>query len=362
MKPRVSINLPEGLSSKIGKSPSKKSGGNRKRLATYVAQQQPTLKETLSSTSELKSEMSDTQRMDHNNLPYSWRRGGHQAAESQQSDTKLRKSAWSSHVRPIKGGVTSSRTNLLLQKSSSAPEFSRKESEEETSKTESTSPSTSPSQQQQQEEQQQEGQQQEEQQEGQQEGKQEEEYLPLESSTVAASSLQTMQPLPPPPIGADEPIPLWWDQPSFTRLDQSRMPLEAFDDTSMESKAGTPQDWLATCRTGRVNYYADGTWRWRRVTINSYNEIIKRFNVTFDGPAESKKRLEKNVRRLDLMFTDEDTSQFENRIQCASEYRERFKSALRFRTYLDEVYLKERASLSLIGEKFYCFQICFCLL
>ena len=77
-----------------------------------------------------------------------------------------------------------------------------------------------------------------------------------------------------------------------------------------------------------------------------------------------KKRLEKNVRRLDLMFTDEDTSQFENRIKCASEYRERFKSALRFRTYLDEVYLKERASLSLIGERnFIVFKcICYCLL
>ena len=311
MKARVKISIPKFQTSDndIGgkKRSPKKSDKRRQQLLSY---QTPNLKSVLSSTSDLQSEMADSQRIDHNNLPYAWRGHSTNHAAGEKSDASLRKSAQKAHVRPLKGG---SRTRL--HPSSSAPVLdqtmsSTKYEEDETSKVESPSPSTSP--------------------------------VPKLNNTTLK--------LPPPPIGADEPVPTWWDQPSFTRLDQSRMPLEAFDDSSLEYKNGTPAEWLETCRTGRVKYYADGVWRWRRVTINSYDADTNRYNVTFDGPAEVKKRLTKNVRRLDLLFTDEDQTLFEQRRQAAEQYREDFKSALRLRSYMDQVYIKERADLNTIQD------------
>ena len=202
----------------------------------------------------------------------------------------------------------------------------------------------------------------------------------------------------PAPLGIDEPVPGWWDQPSFTRLDQSRMPLEAFDDVSLEynSTSATPTQWLKKCRTGKVQYYSEGEWQWRKVVINSYNNdtygetlvfvycvcrvlcpcfccccvktfsnnqflflffsrfhvfavaIVCRnkFNVTFDGPTERPTRLSKGVRRLDLMFTDEDRELFLSRRNAAKQYREDFKASLRLRTFIDNVYVSERVNIN----------------
>ena len=257
--------------------------------------------------------------MDHNNLPYAWRSAKHGHADGEKSDAALRKNARQARVRPLKGGLSSSK---LLQASASTPSLSstttttttttaaridvgtqptlsrlaaRKEDDQESSKVETSPP-------------------------------------PLE--TTISSTTMTTPPAPPPappsshlPLGFDEPVPGWWDQPSFTRLDQSRMPLEAFDDASLEYKSSSksPQEWLQECRTGKVKYYADGTWRWRKVIINSYNVDLNKFNVTFDGPTQRPKRLTKDVRRLDLMFTDEDSELFEQRRQAAESYREQFK-------------------------------------
>ena len=326
MKARVSITIPKFKTSNDDdsggskKSPSNKSSSRRKKLLSV--NQQPNLKSVLSSSSTLQSEMADSQRMDHHNLPYSWRKRHSNEAEGEKSDADLRQSARKPRVRPLKGGISSKR--LSLQSSSSTPQLNESllsssknndsTEEKEVSKRDSTE-SSSPT-----------------------------------PTNISNQSQQLFKP-PPPPIGSDEPVPTYWNQKSFTRLDQSKMPLEAFDDASMESKSGTPQEWLETCRTGRVKYYAEGVWRWRRVTINSYNEETNRFNVTFDGPAEIKKRLTKDVRRLDLLFSDEDQSLFEARKVAAEEYRETFKASLRLRTYMDNVYNTERVDLSKIENK-----------
>ena len=56
-------------------------------------------------------------------------------------------------------------------------------------------------------------------------------------------------------------------------------------------------------------------------------------------------RLTKDVRRLDLMFKNEDSELFLKRREEAENYRERFKSSIRLRSYL-ETYIKKRVDIT----------------
>ena len=386
---------------------SKKSEGKDERRKRLISYQAPNLQGTLGSSSSSAASinnssktndgqnlMSDSQRIDHNNLPYAWRRTGH----GQKTDASVlaQKKARQTRVRPLKGLSSKSSSSSNLNASRSSPNIGSKSTNGRSVMvsnsrvsvgTEASAPPSPPS-------------------------KHDEEATKTESSdgpqrsneaaTVASSSppplKQVNATLLPAPLGIDEPVPGWWDQPSFTRLDQSRMPLEAFDDVSLEynSTSATPTQWLKKCRTGKVQYYSEGEWQWRKVVINSYNNdtygetlvfvycvcrvlclcvccccvktfsnnqflflffsrfhafavaIVCRnkFNVTFDGPTERPTRLSKDVRRLDLMFTDEDRELFLSRRNAAKQYREDFKASLRLRTFIDNVYVSERVNIN----------------
>lgn len=56
--------------------------------------------------------------------------------------------------------------------------------------------------------------------------------------------------------------------------------------------------------------------------------------------------MSKDVRRLDLMFTDEDRELFLSRRNAAKQYREDFKASLRLRTFIDNVYVSERVNIN----------------
>ena len=133
------------------------------------------------------------------------------------------------------------------------------------------------------------------------------------------------------------PLPLKVTNPGFMGLNESVMPLEAFDDEKFETRS--PTEWLENTREGKTPYYTNsggngGTWRWRACDIVSYDEISKRYNVVIQGLNPRKKA----VKRLDLMFSTEDPKRFQKRVAAAREYRERFKEALRLRSFLEKTY------------------------
>jgi len=282
MKARVKINLPGELTKKDERKDAKEE--RRKKLISYKA---PNLSAILGSSNSsnklsdssidggVQNMMSDSQRIDHNNLPYAWRRAGGHGHKTDAAAT--RKNARQPRVRPLKGRSTSN-SSLLSNKntlyvSKSSPSIHRSGSSVQLKNHASSRVSIgtqpektlSPS------------------------SKAEDEaatksekvgdddmiinYIEQSMDNPPLTQVPSTKSMKPAPIGSDEPIPEWWDQPSFVRLDQSRMPLEAFDDLSLESKSlsKSTTEWLHECREGKVQYYADGTWRWRKVIINSYN-------------------------------------------------------------------------------------------
>eukprot|EP00949_MAST-11_sp_MAST-11-sp1_P004427 g4427.t1 len=132
-------------------------------------------------------------------------------------------------------------------------------------------------------------------------------------------------------------LPLSMTNPGFLSLNESVMPLEAFDNAIFETKS--PEEWLAVCKTGKTPYYTNagssgGSWRWRACSILSYDAEARRFEVEIQGLNPRRKA----VKRLDLMFDLEDPDQFKARLQAARDYRERFKEALRLRSFLEKSY------------------------
>ena len=82
---------------------------------------------------------------------------------------------------------------------------------------------------------------------------------------------------------------------AFLVIDQSRYPLEIFDDSTFEKRS--PEQWLASKSKGSSPYF-DGTgWKWQPVSVLSYDEATERYMIQFDDGG-----LKKKVKRLSLMF------------------------------------------------------------
>jgi len=94
----------------------------------------------------------------------------------------------------------------------------------------------------------------------------------------------------------------------FLKLDQSKLPLEMFDNVEFADKDLSPQQWLATGSGGKSPYFHNGTWVWRTVEVLGYDAATHEYVVKFvpDG-------IEKKVRRLNLQFDKEDAVIFKVR-------------------------------------------------
>ena len=229
MKARVSIRIPKmGGTATEPSSAAPGTGGaatsaasRRKKLLAYTA---PKITDVLGQaggaglkgSGKISSSSSTASLIDHNNLPKAWQRGGHES-QGERADAELRRRARKTHVRPLKGRAAGS-----MGASLSVPELSRStfsETDASAADPPPSSPATSPT------------------------GS----NAPTLSTTQNAPNTSTNAP-------SNSLLPAWQNQPAFLRLDQSKMPLEAFDNDEFESKSGTPEDWLACCRTGRVRY------------------------------------------------------------------------------------------------------------
>ena len=91
----------------------------------------------------------------------------------------------------------------------------------------------------------------------------------------------------------------------FLKLDQSKLPLEMFDNVEFADKDISPQQWVATGSGGKSPYFHNGAWVWRTVEVLGYDAHTNEYIVKFvpDG-------IEKKVRRLNLQFDQEDAAIF----------------------------------------------------
>lgn len=117
----------------------------------------------------------------------------------------------------------------------------------------------------------------------------------------------------------------------FLKIDQSKLPLEIFDNIEIEEKDKTPEMWLASKSAGKSPYFHDNKWVWRAVEVKGFDKATSEYLVKFlpDG-------LEKKVRRLNLQFDAEDETVFKERKRVAENAREEAKQIIRLDHFVNQ--------------------------
>ena len=108
----------------------------------------------------------------------------------------------------------------------------------------------------------------------------------------------------------------------FLRIDQSRLPLELFDEAAESDQAC--DELVSLCGTGKSPLYQDGAWVWQKCKVVRYSAESQRFSIKF-----LEHQREKEVRRLGLAFDSEDFDEFSRRIESCRKRREEAKSLAR---------------------------------
>lgn len=116
--------------------------------------------------------------------------------------------------------------------------------------------------------------------------------------------------------------------PTFIRVDESRISLSMFDDDTFETlvdpSAIIPEE------LGKSPLYQNHRWEWKLVHVLSYNSDNGRYMVRFSGSSKIKA-----VERLDLCLLREDVRNFQQRLLVALYKREQFKIELRKQYLVD---------------------------
>ena len=112
--------------------------------------------------------------------------------------------------------------------------------------------------------------------------------------------------------------------PEYLKIDQSKLPLEMFDNIELEALDKTPEEWISSGSQGKTPYYHSGEWLWRPVIVTGYDAETQEYEVQFSPSGIAKK-----VKRLNLHFDEEDASKFEERRRVAEQARKEAKSTLR---------------------------------
>lgn len=110
----------------------------------------------------------------------------------------------------------------------------------------------------------------------------------------------------------------------YLKIDQSKLPLEMFDDLEYAALDKSPEEWLASGCQATVPFYRDGAWVRRKVRVLDYNAETNQYLVKL--PHDNS---EKYIQRLNLRFDLESEEIFSKRHQAAEAAREGAKSIMR---------------------------------
>ncbi len=110
----------------------------------------------------------------------------------------------------------------------------------------------------------------------------------------------------------------------YLKLDQSKLPLEIFDDIELAALDKTPEQWVESHSMAKTPYYQGNEWVWRPCQVFRYDSDIKSFEVQLipDG-------VTKWVTRLNLQFDKEDKKLFKRRREVAEAMRNEAKQTMR---------------------------------
>ena len=147
--------------------------------------------------------------------------------------------------------------------------------------------------------------------------------LPLASS-ISSSATYTIQPA--------DPSQLY--QPVSSKLEQ--LPLELFDNTEGDL---TPSEWIALGKDkyaeaglpARALRWVGGKWVWEACRVVSWSEDSQCFVIVWVEPPA----VEKEVKRLSLLFDDEDANRFAARLAACRELREECLSLRRYTSFVN---------------------------
>ena len=114
-------------------------------------------------------------------------------------------------------------------------------------------------------------------------------------------------------------------QPDFLKLDQSKLPVDLFDDLDYSANDKSPEEWLKICNSGSTPFFIDGKWHWREVTILAYNSLSRKYTIKFGDDG-----ITKEVSRLNLRFDAENAAEFDKRRAIAESGRSEAKQLMRF--------------------------------
>ena len=131
--------------------------------------------------------------------------------------------------------------------------------------------------------------------------------------------------------------------PSFLKLDQSKLPLEIFDNPAtyeqLFDKEETPDQWITRQKeeNGKVlatsPYYNGDEWTMATCEVDSYDKETAQFAIKF--PTAGGQTYAKKVRRLSVNFEKEDSAMYQERKKYCMDLRETTKAELRMDHFLE---------------------------
>jgi len=127
----------------------------------------------------------------------------------------------------------------------------------------------------------------------------------------------------------------------FLRLDQSKVPLEMFDNSDYEKYK--PAEWLKKCKTGTSPLYKDGEWKWTPCDVLRYDDEKNQFEILLKETAKKKW-----VKRLNLCFDLESEELFHRRLEECKNLRELSKAIVRLEYFISR---QDDSELEPLSEK-----------
>jgi len=117
----------------------------------------------------------------------------------------------------------------------------------------------------------------------------------------------------------------------FLKIDQSKLPLEIFDNLEFEAMDKHPSEWIQSGCIGQTPFYHNQQWMWRDCVVLNYNDSLKQYEVQYipDG-------IIKFVHRLNLKFAIENHVIFDARRKSAEDARTEAKQLMRLDHFINQ--------------------------
>lgn len=130
--------------------------------------------------------------------------------------------------------------------------------------------------------------------------------------------------------------------PEYLKIDQSKLPLEMFDNVELEALDRSPAEWLNSNSPGLTPFYHSGEWIWRPVVVKKYHSDTDEYEVQFYPNG-----IIKRVRRLNLQFDQEDQQLFKKRRELAEAARSEAKNIMRLDFFIEQ---QPNSEIRIIGR------------